>query len=103
MKNFIHHFSEGVYEGLQQQEEFRGQVTLEEIEELAQSFFCSFINKVSVLLGILFIYFFFLSRGENLSSFMIVAISFWMAWVVSTNHLTKLQKFLDEHKKKNKS
>ena len=103
MGSFLKSVCEGIYEGLQQQEAYRDQFTMDEIEEFVLSAYRSFVNKTAVLAGTLFIYFFYLFRGRNLSDLLIMALIFWMAWVVSDNHLTKFQKLLEEHKKPNKS
>ena len=102
MKKIIYSIIEGIYEGVQKSENLRDQISKREIEELVISAFRSFINKVSVLLGAIFIYFFFKIKGNDLSSLFIIFITFWMAWVIQGNHLSKLQKLLDERKKENK-
>ena len=102
MKNFLYSIIEGIYDGVQKSPQHKDQISRQEIEQLVFSAFRSFVNKTSVLLGSVFIYFFFRHRGTDVSSLFIIFITFWMAWVVQGNHLSKLQKLLEERKIKNK-
>ena len=102
MKKIINSIIEGIYEGIQKSEELRDQISREEIEHLVISGYRSFVNKTSVLIGAVFIYFFFKLKGTDLSSLFVIFITFWMAWVILGNHVSQLQKLLEERKKENK-
>ena len=102
MKSFLYSIIEGIYDGIQKSPQHKDQISKQEIEQLVFSAFRSFVNKISVLLGSIFIYFFFRFKGIDMSSIFIIFITFWMAWVVQGNHLSQLQKLLDERKIKNK-
>ena len=99
MKKFIQSVVEGIYDGIQKSEDLKDQIPREEIEDFVLSAYRSFVNKTSVLLGAIFIYVFFRLRAVDLGNAFIIFITFWMVWVVQDNHLSKLQKMLEEHKK----
>ena len=102
MKKLKESIVEGIYEGIQKSDSLKDQIPKYEIEELVNSGIISFVNKTSVLLGVTFIYVFFKVRGIDGTSFFIMFLPFWMAWVVQENHISKLKKLLDSHKKENK-
>ena len=102
MKKVRESIVEGIYEGIQKSEQHKDQISKQEIESLVASGMISFINKTAVLLGATFIYIFYRVRGVDGTSIFIMFLTFWMAWVIQGNHLSKLQKLLDTHKKENK-
>lgn len=102
MKRTIQGFIQGLYEAIDGIEVYKGRVKREEVEEFVFDWICSIVNKVSVFLGAVFIYFFFKFRGIEIKNLFQSFLAFWLVWIVTGNHLTKLQKFLQEHKRENK-
>ena len=102
MKRFIQGFTQGIYDAINNIEMYQGQIKKEDIEMIVSSWVCSFINTIAVLLGAIFIYFFFQFRNIDLKMAFQTFFIFWLVWVIQDNHIKKLYNFLHEHKKENK-
>lgn len=98
MKNFIKEFSQGLYDALEKSDS-PNCFSLEEIETFAWNLFRSFINKTAVLMGIFIVSAYFFMQGKSVSQWLVTAIIFWVAWLLSTSVVLRFYKEWNLRKK----